>query len=338
MGRGPSEGTESPMDSLDLDVLTQARAWHAAGHAVWLVTVIETWGSAPRAPGALLGVRDDGTVAGSVSGGCVEDDLIDRVRHGERVTAPTVLRYGVSKDEAARFGLPCGGNLVLLQEPLADTRWVDDVLARAERREVAVRELHLASGRLQVQTGRRGDTFHFDGEVLRSVFGPRWRLLLVGAGPVSQVLARMALALDFDVTCCDPRDSYHAGWDVPGTAFTREMPDDVVLALRLDAHCAVAALSHDPKLDDLVLLEALKSPAFYVGALGSRRHTVERRARLALFDLTPAQIDRLHGPIGLHLGGQSPAEIAVSVLAEMIAVRHGVPLSQKKAPAPGGTA
>lgn len=318
------------MNSLDLAVLTQARAWRAAGQAVWLVTVVETWGSAPRSPGALLAVCGDGSVSGSVSGGCVEDDLIHRVRHGERVGAPTVLRYGVSKAEAARFGLPCGGNLVLLQEPLRDMAWVDDVLQRAARREVVVRTLDVDSGRITTGAGQRGDVFSFDGTMLRSVFGPRWRLLLVGAGPVSQTLAAMASALDFDVVCCDPRDAYESGWDVPGTTFTRGMPDDVATGLGLDAHCAVAALSHDPKLDDLVLLEALKSPAFYVGALGSRRHTAERRARLALFDLTPQQIERLHGPIGLHLGGNSPGEIAVSVMAEIIAVRHGVPLAQKK--------
>jgi xanthine dehydrogenase accessory factor len=318
------------MDSLDLQVLAQARDWHAEGHKVWLVTVIETWGSAPRPPGALLALRGDGLVVGSVSGGCVEDDLIERVRHGERVDAPSLVTYGVTKEEAARFGLPCGGNLRLVQEPLRDVAWVDDILERTARHELVGRRLVLATGRVTVEPARRGEAFEFDGQTLRAVFGPRWRLLVIGAGQLSRVLAQMALALDFEVTCCDPREEYHLTWDVPGTSFSKSMPDDVVLEMQLDPHSAVVALTHDPKLDDMVLLEALKSPAFYVGALGSRGNTAKRKERLELFDLAPAEIARLHGPVGLHLGGKTPAEIAVSILAEIIAVRNGVALVQKK--------
>jgi len=318
------------MDSLDLQVLRQARDWHAQGHKVWLVTVIETWGSAPRPPGALLALRGDGLVVGSVSGGCVEDDLIERVRHGERVGKPSLVTYGVSKEEAARFGLPCGGNLRLVQEPLQGAAWIDEVLSRTERHELVARRLDLDTGGVSVEAAARGDQFEFDGQQLRALFGPRWRLLIIGAGQLSRVLAQMALALDFEVICCDPREEYHLTWDVPGTTFSKAMPDDLVLELQLDPHSAVVAVTHDPKLDDLVLLEALKSPAFYIGALGSRVNTAKRRERLALFDLTPQEIDRLHGPIGLHLGSRTPAEIAVAILAEIIAVRNGVGLMQKK--------
>ncbi len=319
------------MENLDIQVLDQARAWCAEGRRVWLVTVIETWGSAPRPPGALLALRDDALVVGSVSGGCVEDDLIARVRHGERVTTPSLITYGVTKEEAARFGLPCGGNLRLVQEPLTDTGWIDEVLARTARRELVSRTLDIATGRVQVDAARRGEAFSFDGTTLRAVFGPRWRLLLIGAGQLSRVLAPMALALDFDVTCCDPREEYHRTWDVPGTHFSPAMPDDQVLAMEPDPHTAVVALTHDPKLDDMALLEALKSPAYYVGALGSRGNTAARKERLALFDLSAGEIDRLHGPVGLDLGGKTPAEIAVSILAELIAVRNGIALVQKKA-------
>ncbi len=318
------------MDSLDLQVLTQARDWHAEGHAVWLVTVIETWGSAPRPPGALLALRGDGVLVGSVSGGCVEDDLIDRLRNGERVTRPSLMTYGVTKEEAARFGLPCGGNLRLVQEPLTDTGWIDEVLTRTAQHQLVARCLHLASGAITIEPAVRGDAFQFDGERLRALFGPRWRMLIVGAGQLSRVLAQMALALDFEVTCCDPRDSHALAWDLPGSHFSRAMPDDLLLEMHIDAHSAVVALSHDPKLDDMVLLEALKSPAFYVGALGSRATTAQRKQRLTLFDLTAAEIGRLHGPIGLHIGSRTPAEIAVSILAEIISVRHGVALAQKK--------
>jgi xanthine dehydrogenase accessory factor len=319
------------MDSLDLQVLQQARDWRRQAHDVWLVTVIETWGSAPRPPGALLALRDDGLVVGSVSGGCVEDDLIDRVRHGERVGRPSLVTYGVTKEEAARFGLPCGGNLRLVQEPLADTAWIDEVLARTARHELVARRLDLESGAVQVEPASRGQAFEFDGRTLRALFGPRWRLLIVGAGQLSRAVAQMALMLDFEVVVCDPREEYHLTWDIPGTTFSRAMPDDLVLELQLDPHCAVVAVTHDPKLDDMVLLEALKSPAFYVGALGSRGNTAKRKLRLRDFDLSDAEIDRLHGPIGLDLGSRTPAEIAVSILAEIVAVRNRVPLAQKKA-------
>ena len=318
------------MNSLDLEVLTQARAWHAQGQPVWLVTVIETWGSAPRPPGALLAMRGDGLVVGSVSGGCVEDDLIERVRHGERIDHPSLVSYGVSKEEAARFGLPCGGNLRLVQEPLKDIAWIDEVLARTGRHELVARRLALATGRVVIESAVRGEAFQFDGQTLRALFGPRWRLVVIGAGQLSRVLAQMAQTLDFDVICCDPREEYHLSWDVAGTTFSRAMPDELVVGLQLDPHSAVVALTHDPKLDDMALLEALKSPAFYVGALGSRGNTRKRKERLALFDLSAEEIDRLHGPVGLDIGARTPAEIALAILAEVVAVRNGIPLSQKK--------
>jgi xanthine dehydrogenase accessory factor len=318
------------MDSLDLQVLSQARDWRREGRRVWLVTVLETWGSAPRPPGALLAMRDDGQVAGSVSGGCVEDDLIDRVRNGERVDKPSLIAYGVTKEEAARFGLPCGGNLRLVQEPLGDTAWIDAVLDRTARHELVARRLDHETRAVRIEPATRGEAFSFDGRELRALFGPRWRMLVIGAGQLSRSLAQMALGLDFEVVVCDPREEYHLSWDVAGTTFSKAMPDDLAIEMQLDPHTAVVAVTHDPKLDDLVLLEALKSPAFYVGALGSRGNTAKRKERLALFDLSAAEIDRLHGPIGLDIGSRTPAEIAVSILAEIVAVRNGVALRQKK--------
>jgi len=319
------------MDSLDREVLRQAAGWRRDGRRVWLVTVVETWGSAPRIPGALLALAEDGRVVGSVSGGCVEDDLIDRLRKGERPDRPGLVTYGVTKEDAARFGLPCGGSLRLLQEPLGDVSWIDELLARTAGHEIVARVLDLETGRSRLERAARDEGFEFDGHRLRAVFGPRWRLLIVGAGQLARAVAQMAQGLDFEVICCDPREEHAAGWDLPGTHFSRAMPDDLVLELELDAHSAVVALTHDPKLDDLVLLEALRSPAFYVGALGSRGNTARRIERLRLFDLDDAQIARLHGPIGLDLGARLPAEIAVSVVAELVAVRNGVVLRQKKA-------
>lgn len=323
------------MESLDLRVLGDALAWRDAGHAVTLVTVVQTWGSAPRPPGALLAVRDDGVVSGSVSGGCVEDDLIARSRanpdtavDGAPVPAfPAVIVYGVTKEEATRFGLPCGGTLRLVQEPLLDTRWVVELLQRTAAHQLVARTLSMATGAVQLADVQRGQAMVFDGATMTTVFGPKWRLLLIGAGQLSQAVAQMAVMLDFDVLVCDPREEYAAVLPEgqPGIRRVPGMPDDVVRELVPDAHTAIVALTHDPKLDDMALLEALRSNAFYVGALGSRRNQAVRKQRLAEhFDLSPKELARLHGPVGLALGAKTPAEIAVSIVAEIVQVKSAV--------------
>jgi len=315
------------MDSVDLQVLKSSVEWLRAGHRVVLATVVETWGSAPRPPGALLAIRDDGQVSGSVSGGCVEDDLIDRIRNqasaGEK---PELVVYGISKEQAARFGLPCGGRLQIALEPLTDADSLSLLLKRIGQRELIARTLDINSGQVTLAPASRKDTLTFDGKRLTTIHGPRWRLLVIGAGQLSRYLAQMAMALDYSVVVCDPREEYADSWDVAGVEFTRGMPDDVITQLDLDSHCAVVAVTHDPKLDDLALIEALKSAAFYVGALGSRLNTAKRKQRLAEFDLSQGELDRLHGPVGLRIGSKTPPEIAVSILAEMTAVRYGVDL------------
>jgi xanthine dehydrogenase accessory factor len=315
------------MDSVDLQVLKSSVGWLKAGHQVVLATVVETWGSAPRPAGALLAIRDDGQVSGSVSGGCVEDDLIDRIRnHSLAGGKPEVVVYGVTKEQAARFGLPCGGRLQIVLEPLEDTNSLSSLLARVANRELVARTLDVQTGEVSLAPASRSDNLSFDGRLLTTIHGPRWRLLIIGAGQLSRYLAQMALALDYNVVVCDPREEYADSWDVPGVAFTRGMPDDVVAELNLDSHSAVVAVTHDPKLDDLALIEALKSAAFYVGALGSRLNTAKRKQRLTEFDLSQDELNRLHGPVGLRIGSKTPPEIAVSILAEMTAVRHGVEL------------
>lgn len=315
------------MESLDLRVLADALSWRRAGHGVTLVTVVETWGSAPRPPGALLAVRSDGVVSGSVSGGCVEDDLIARIKSGERNEKPSMIAYGVSKEEATRFGLPCGGTLRLVQEPLTDAAWIEDVLQHTATQRLVARTLTLATGRVALDTAKRGDTMQFDGRVLTTVFGPRWRLLLIGAGQLSQAVAAMAQMLDFEVLVCDPRDEYASTLAIEGVTRLPGMPDDVVRELVPDVHTAIVALTHDPKLDDMALLEALKSDAFYVGALGSARNQVVRKQRLAEhFDLSQEELARLHGPVGLRIGAKTPAEIAVSVIAEIVEVKNAKPV------------
>jgi xanthine dehydrogenase accessory factor len=281
------------MDSVDLEVLRKSAEWLAAGRRVLLVTVVKTWGSSPRPPGALLAVRDDGHVVGSVSGGCIEDDIVERSRReGAYVKRPQTVTYGVSAEDARKFGLPCD----------------------------------LDSAKVALMPARAPDNLAFDGQMLTTVHGPRYRMLVIGAGQLSKYLAQIAVGLDYQVTVCDPREEYTETWDIPGVTLVKTMPDDAVVAMKLDERCAVVALTHDPKLDDLALMEALKSPAFYVGALGSRANNTKRRKRLEEFDLTREQITRLHGPIGLYIGSRTPPEIAISILAEITAAKNGVAL------------
>ena len=225
-----------------------------------------------------------------------------------------------------RFGLPCGGTLELVVEPAPDLVQLNKLRGQLAERKLAARRIDLAAATSSIKQATRDDELHWDGVCLTTVHGPRWRLLLIGAGQVSRYLAHMALALDYDVIVCDPRDEYAPAWDVPGTSLVTGMPDDSVTALGPDARTAIVALTHDPKLDDMALLEALKSPAFYVGALGSRLNSERRRERLTThFDLRQADLDRLHSPVGLNIGSKTPPEIAVSILAQLIALRNGNP-------------
>ena len=315
------------MDSVDLDVLKHSAEWLDAGRRVLLVTVVKTWGSSPRPPGAMLAVRDDGHVVGSVSGGCIEDDLIDRThRLGMTQKAVEVITYGVSADEARRFGLPCGGTLQLVAEPLTRESGMRALLREIEAGHLTARRLDVLTGEATLHPARATDGLTFDGKTLMTVHGPRFRMLVIGASQLSKYLAQIAVGLDYQVTVCDPREEYTETWDIPGVTVVRTMPDDTVRAMRLDERCAVVALTHDPKLDDMALMEALKSPAFYVGALGSRANNAKRRVRLLEVDVTEAELARLHGPVGLFIGSRTPPEIAVSILAEVTAVKNGVDL------------
>ncbi|MCC6193065.1 MAG: XdhC family protein [Burkholderiales bacterium] len=317
------------MDSVDLEVLKRSAEWLDAGRRVLLVTVVKTWGSSPRPEGAMLAVRDDGLVVGSVSGGCIEDDLIDRTRRlGMNQTAAETVTYGVSADEARRFGLPCGGTLQLAVEPLTKESGIRALLREIEAGHLVARRLDFLTGEATLHPARASDGLAFDGATLTTIHGPRYRMLVIGASQLSKYLAQIAVGLDYQVTICDPREEYTETWDIPGVTLVRTMPDDTAKAMRLDERCAVVALTHDPKLDDLALMEALKSPAFYVGALGSRANNDKRRVRLTEFDLTEAQIARLHGPIGLFIGSRTPPEIAISILAEITAVKNGVALPE----------
>lgn len=310
------------MNSLDFDVLQQAREWVADGHRVHLLTVVQTWGSAPRQAGALAALRQDGRLVGSVSGGCVEDDLIARAVSGTLPRTADRLTYGITADEAARFGLPCGGTLRLVVEPIEDTRWLDAVLEEVRQHRLMMRTVDLQTGEWTLSPAGPNDGPDFDGRTFRSVYGPHWRLLIIGANQTAKVLCEIATALDFHVLVCDPREEFFAEWNMPNVTLLTSMPDDTVTQIGTDERTAIVALTHDPKLDDMALLEALKSRAFYVGALGSAPNQAKRRERLRMFDLTEEEIGRLHGPVGLRIASRTPAEIAVAIAAELVWVRN----------------
>jgi xanthine dehydrogenase accessory factor len=313
------------MDSVDIEVLRTAEGWRKSGHKAALGTIVKTWGSAPRPVGAMVAIRDDGQIFGTFYGGRVQDELYYKVKSRHAATTnPKFLTNRVTNQEATRWGLPCGGTLQLVVEPVTEKSGLGELLDRITSQQLVKRRVAMDSGRATLEPGRWQDVLEFDGRVLSAVHGPRWRLVLIGAGQLTRYLAEMARMLDYHVVVIDPREEYAAGWDLAAVPLDRGMPDDVVRELQLDGHSALVALTHDPKLDDLALMEALKSPAFYVGAIGSKKNNDARRERLKEFDVSADEIARLRGPVGLYIGSKTPPELAVAILAEMTAVRHGV--------------
>lgn len=327
------------VENIDVAVLRTLRDWRAAGRRALLATVVRTWGSSPRPVGSIMALCEDGSVTGSVSGGCIEDDLIHRFTRaysgkqaGHEIPSgpPTLTKYGVTADEAHRFGLPCGGTLELLLEYDPDAPVLAELVRRLEAGELVRRTVRLADGQVELARAAAPEELMLDGASLINTFGPEYRMLLIGAGQLAEYLATMALFSGFAVTVCDPREEYRGGWSVPAARVVHDMPDDVVKAFRPDRRSCVIALTHDPKLDDLALMEALGSEAFYVGAIGSRRNNEARHGRMVEhFGQSAESLARLRGPIGIYIGSKTPPEIAVSVMAEVLAVKNGVRLPRE---------
>jgi len=328
------------MENLDVMVLRTLRDWRAAGQRALLATVVRTWGSSPRPIGSIMALSESGAVVGSVSGGCIEDDLIYRFTQayaqgnagqGEDKHipsgAPGFVKYGISADEAHRFGLPCGGTLELLLEYDPAAASLAQLVTALEAGQLMQRTVRLSDGAVTLAEALAPEELKVTDAALVNTFGPEYRMLLIGAGQLTEYLATMALFSGFAVTVCDPREEYRGAWSVAGATVVADMPDDVVTAFRPDRRSCVVALTHDPKLDDLALLEALKTEAFYVGAIGSRRNNLARHQRMIEhFDHTAEGLKRLRGPIGIYIGSKTPPEIAVSVMAEILAVKNGVAL------------
>ena len=335
------------MENLDVMVLRTLRDWRLAGQRALLATVVRTWGSSPRPVGSIMALREDGTVVGSVSGGCIEDDLIYQYTQayaagqtegaavqGKAIPSgpPAFIKYGVSADEAHRFGLPCGGTLELLLEFDPSAADLATLVSALEAGQLMQRQVTLKDGTVSQSLSAAPSELSVTATELVNTFGPEYRMLLIGAGQLTEYLATMALFSGFAVTVCDPREEYRSAWSVAGAVVLSDMPDDVVNAFKPDRRSCVIALTHDPKLDDLALLEALNTEAFYIGAIGSRRNNEARHQRMAEhFELSESTLARLRGPIGIYIGSKTPSEIAVSVMAEVLAVKNGVELPRDMA-------
>mgnify|MGYP001817463677 FL=1 len=315
----------------DQEVLQTAYDWLEQGHEVALVTVLQTWGSSPRPPGSLLVMREDGIHTGSVSGGCVEEDLLQRYRDRQLSDDyPTRVDYGVNRADASRFGLPCGGRLELLIEKIFNINEIEIILHKIHYNKTIARRVDLQTGKVTIATAGAEQDFEYSDWYVQKVLGPQWLMLLIGAGHLSHYVSQVALLLGYRVIVCDPREEYAQNWQVQGTELTTLMPDDAVREYAQQARSIVVALTHDPILDDMALLESLDSPAFYVGAIGSKRNCELRRQRLRELGLSAEQIGSLHAPVGIAISSHTPAEIAVSILAEITQLRNEQRADQKQ--------
>lgn len=297
----------------------QVLDWRRGGHEVALATVVETWGSAPRRKGAHLAIRDDGMFEGSVSGGCVEGDVIAAAADVIKTGTSRRLDYGVADERAWEVGLACGGRISVLVQPISESGFPPALLSRVADAAAGerVRLVTDIAGGTTAETGA-------DGDFIR-IYNPATRLMIVGAVHIAQALIPIAKMLGFAPMIVDPRASFAAAERFKGIAVDPRWPDEALADWHLNAGSAVVTLTHDPKLDDPALIAALRSPAFYIAALGSRKTQAARRERLAAAGFSDTDIARIHGPAGLDIGAANPAEIALSIAAEMIAAWRRAP-------------
>ncbi|WP_425230736.1 XdhC family protein [Sphingomonas sp.] len=299
-------------------VIAAARAWQ--GERLALATVVSTWGSAPRPRGSHMLVAADGRFEGSVSGGCVENDIMATAADVIAGAPFQVRRYGVADADAWEVGLPCGGEIAVMVQPVSaegfDPALFDRIAAARDEGRALTVATDLTTGRSGVGPGATGEAF-------LNRYDPPRRLLIVGAVQIAQALAQLAATLGVETTVIDPRGRFLTAERFPDVTLDDRWPDEAVAALRPDPATAVVTLSHDTKIDDPALFAALQSGAGYVGALGSRRSHAARRERLAAMGVGAAELDRIDAPVGLDIGAIGPSEIALSIAAAMVERWHG---------------
>ena len=321
------------MLSSQQQIIGRTLQWLGSEQSVWLCTILKTWGSSPRPVGAMMACTPEGDLIGSISGGCIEEDFLEQLRNGqlkqrfhEEGSVPFVVKYGVTAEEQARLKLPCGGQLHVLLELIEPTDQNKGMFARLldalEQHTSISRIVNLESGAISTADESRDDAVVIQGNRMSHSLSPMYRLLLLGAGDVAKYVAEMARGLEYDVTLCDPRPNYLDNWEVEGVEKTSRLPDDVVRERFSNPYSGIVALAHDPRVDDMALMEALKTEAFYVGAMGSERTSAARRERLPELGLSQEEIERLHAPIGFQIESKTPAEIAISIMAEVTAEKY----------------
>jgi len=320
------------MQSSQQQIISHVNSWLSSHRAVWLCTILKTWGSSPRPIGAMMACTMDGELVGSISGGCIEEDFLEQLRDGSLKTQfdeeskPFIVKYGVTVEEQARLKLPCGGQLHVLLEYIESSEQTCEVFQRLagdlENHTKVSRLVDLNNGMISAKAQSSEDAVVIDGALMTHSLSPMYRLLILGAGDVAKFVAEMAIALEYDVMLCDPRPNYLDNWTVPGVETTAQLPDDVVREHFSNPYSGIIALAHDPRVDDMALMEALKTNAFYIGAMGSVRTSAARRERLPELGLSSDEIDRLHAPIGFQINSKTPAEIAIAVMAEITSVRY----------------
>ena len=322
------------MQSSQQQIISQVDQWLQRNKPVWLCTILKTWGSSPRPIGAMMACTTDGELVGSVSGGCIEEDFITQLQDGSLKSQfdlngkPFIVQYGKTEEEQARLRLPCGGQLHVLLEYIEPSSANLETFARLisdlEGHKEVSRVVDLSNGNISATDHSNDIAAIIAADMMTHSLSPMYRLLLLGAGDVAKYVAEMALALEYEVTLCDPRPNYLDNWQVAGVETTARLPDDVVRERFSNPYSGVIALAHDPRVDDMALMEALKTNAFYIGAMGAERTSAARRKRLPELGLSDAEIDLLHAPIGFQIDSKTPAEIAIAILAEVTAVRNGV--------------
>ncbi len=312
---------------LQQQVLQTALQWLRQEKPCWLATICHTYGSSPRPVGSLMACNIDGIVVGSLSGGCIEEELLKSIIHlPEYQKQPCWVLYPQNNKNDTQYQLPCGGKLKILLEPLFlhQLSHFESLLASLRNREITQRCVDIPSGKMQLKSTSSSGLEATETQ-LRHTLLPHHRLLIIGINPVSLYVAEIANSLDFQVTLCEPRRDFHKHWhpeNLPDITFTEKLPDDVVRAGFNDHFSAIVALAHDPRVDDMALMEALTSNAFYVGAMGSQNTTKKRKERLQELGITKTQIATLHAPIGLTIGSKTPIEIAISIAAELTLTRN----------------
>ena len=320
------------MDDMHLAVISQLNRWLEDREDCWLCTVLNTWGSAPRLPGSLMVCNRQGTMVGSLSGGCVEDDLVSLLEKNELASVNTTYKiYGETDEDVEKFQLPCGGTLGVVIEPFHRSNISDDVIQRfhiierqLQQRLCVERHCNYMENNETVRSsvGHPGISYQLDDEgelvSVEHILGPSTHLMIIGICEVARYLAQFALATGYRVSVCDPRPEMAEQWNIEHTTLFTAMPDDTIRDYSADLNSAIVAVSHDPRIDDMGLMDAFESQAFYIGAMGSEKTSEKRRERLQLLGVSLEDLSRLRAPIGLDIHSKTPAEIAISILAEII--------------------